>query len=95
MLQKSNPKIHDYTITKLDTLDVIILYSTFIKIYIYIYIYFLAEIIKKFSAITMTLDTIFLREFFHKCFHFGNVNFPLNQWFTGYFYLCIWHVPKL
>ena len=66
MLQKSNPKIHDYTITKLDTLDVIILYSTFIKIYIYIYIifFFLAEIIKKFSAITMTLDTIFLRVFF-------------------------------
>ena len=60
MLQKSNPNIHEYTITKLDTLDVIILYSIFIKNFFF----FFAEIIKKFSAITMTLDTIFLREFF-------------------------------
>ena len=58
MLRKSNPKIHDYTITKLGPLDVIILCSTFIKIF------FFAEIIKKFSTITMILDTIFLRVFF-------------------------------
>ena len=44
--------------TKLDPLDLITLCSTFIKIF------FLAEIIKKFSAFTMILDTIFLRVFF-------------------------------
>ena len=60
MLRKSNPKIHDYTITKLHPLDVIILCSTFIKIFFF----FLAEIIKKFSAITMILDRIFLRALF-------------------------------
>ena len=62
MLQKSNPKIHDYTITKLDPLEVIILCSTFIKIFFFFF--FLAEIIKKFFAITIILDTIFLRVFF-------------------------------
>ena len=91
MLQKSNPNIHDYTITKLDTLDVIILCSTFIKIFFF----FFAEIIKKFSAITMTLDTIFLRVFFISA-STSNVNFPLNQWLEYWlFYLCNWHVPKL
>ena len=59
MLRKSNPKIHDYLITKLHPLDVIILCSTFIKIF-----FFLAKIIKKFSAVTMILDRIFLRALF-------------------------------